>query len=226
MQEIYQIIEYEFKDEVLLKRALTHSSMGKESYERLEFLGDAVLGLIVAESLYKKFPQEKEGRLSRMRAALVNRDALAKVSLLTKLNQFVVLGEGERKAGGSERPSILADAIEAIIGAIYLDGGIEVCRAFINKWFGKEINKVHDLPTVKDPKSTLQEWAQKQKLPLPDYEVVATAGKAHNQVFRVSCKVRGHDGETHGEARSRKKAEQEAAKNYLDKLAKSVADEH
>ena len=221
MRELYKVLNYKFKDEGLLKRALTHSSAGKESYERLEFLGDAVLGVVTAEALYKRYPDETEGRLSRLRAAIVNRDSLARIAVLSHISAHIVLGEGERRAGGSDRPSILSDVMEAIIGALYLDGGIEACKNFVGQWFESEMDKIQELPNVKDPKSMLQEWAQSQKLDLPLYEVIATAGKAHNQIFRVSCAIEGRKEMTYGEARSRKKAEQEAARLYLE-LIKTV----
>lgn len=212
------ILGYQFQDESLLSRALTHSSASAQSYERLEFLGDAILGAIVADMLYRQYPAEKEGRLSRMRASIVNQDSLAKIALKSGLNEHVVLGESEIRAGGRDRQSILADVVEAVIGALYLDGGLAACQQFVHRWFKHLIETISIQPNIKDPKSTLQEWAQAKHLPLPIYQVLNISGKAHQQTFEVSCQVDSLEHQTTGKASSRRKAEQQAAKAYLELL--------
>jgi ribonuclease-3 len=219
MQDLTQLcnhIGYCFKDLRLLKRALTHRSYGRQSYERLEFLGDAILNFIMAEELYRRYPRAKEGEMSRRRAFLVNGEKLFLLAQTLKINTYLLLGAGELKTGGAERQSILADAMEAIIGAIYLDAGMDVCKRCVLSWYNEtDFNQAR---VVKDSKSELQEWLQSKSFPLPRYTLMHLSGKAHAQNFTVSCSVKGLDYVTEGVGTSRRKAEQEAAKNFLKLL--------
>lgn len=181
-----------FCDRDLLDLALTHCSVsGSRNNERLEFLGDAVLGQVVAAELYQRFPQAAEGQLTRARARLVNADALAGLAKNFALDEYVRLGPGELKSGGFRRSSILADCVEALIGAIFLDAGIAVARARILAWYAPLLADLRVEDVVKDPKTRLQEWLQARGLPLPRYELLETIGKTGEQQFRVSCLVEG-----------------------------------
>lgn len=212
---------YSFRDPALLELALTHrSASGGRNNERLEFLGDAVLGLLVAEQLYARFPKEDEGRLTRLRAALVKETTLAQVARELKLGDQLKLGPGELKSGGYRRDSILADAVEALLAAIYLDAhhDLEPCRQAVLRWYGGRFEHAASLVhQLKDPKSRLQEWLQARRLSLPQYEVVAVTGEAHEQVFTVQCQVEGQ-AVTVGRGASRRIAEQEAAAQVLSQL--------
>lgn len=198
--------------------ALTHRSVGGRHNERLEFLGDAVLNLVVAACLFERLPAATEGDLSRMRAALVNRQTLSMLAREWNLGRRVHLGQGEIKSGGSRRESILADALEAIIGAVYLEGGYDAARHFITELYGERLLDLPDAESLKDPKTRLQEYLQGRSRPLPVYEIVATSGEAHNRSFRASCRVPDTDLETVGEGSSRRIAEQEAARRALEHL--------
>lgn len=205
-----------FRDPALLRQALTHRSHGREHYERLEFLGDAVLGLVVSTLLVQRLPEGREGDLSRARAALVRQDALHRIALQLQLPPLVRVGEGERRSGGHERPSILADVVEALLGAVYLDAGFEAARAVAMRWYaGVDMVPVG---ADKDPKTALQEWLQGRRLALPRYEVVAVHGQAHAQTFQVACHVQGQPEPTRGRGASRRAAEQEAAAAMLQRL--------
>ncbi|TSE24411.1 ribonuclease III [Tepidimonas aquatica] len=205
-----------FRDPALLRQALTHRSHGREHYERLEFLGDAVLGLVVSTLLVQRLPEGREGDLSRARAALVRQDALHRIALQLQLPPLVRVGEGERRSGGHERPSILADVVEALLGAVYLDAGFEAARAVAMRWYaGVDMVPVG---ADKDPKTALQEWLQGRRLALPRYEVVAVHGQAHAQTFEVACHVQGQPEPTRGRGASRRAAEQEAAAAMLQRL--------
>lgn len=209
-----------FADPALLRRALTHRSFGADHYERLEFLGDAVLGLVVATLLVQRLPQGQEGELSRARAALVRQDALHRIALQLGLPRVLRLGEGERRSGGHERASILADVVEALLGAIYLDAGFEAAQAVARRWY----EGVTLTPSVaKDAKTALQEWLQGRRRPLPRYEVVAVHGEAHAQTFEVACHVDGQAQPTLGRGGSRRAAEQAAAAAMLQRLQPSQA---
>lgn len=214
---LQQRIGYQFNDKKLLVRALRHRSVGRPNNERMEFLGDAVLSTIVAEALYRHHPHAREGELSRMRSILVNGIHLAELAKDLEIGAYLHLGSGELKSGGQHRESILADALEAIIGAIYLDSNLEICQQCIFKWYGKRFDDLSELRPAKDPKSRLQEWAQAHKFSLPTYEV-KVSGKPHEQTFQVICCVEGlsHIGE--GSNTSRRKAEQAAARHYLELL--------
>lgn len=211
-------IDYFFEDISLLERALTHRSSPQANNERLEFLGDALLGQIVAEALFHRYPDAREGGLSRMRAALVRGDRLAKLAKQLALGDCLNLGMGEKKSGGHERRSILADAVEALIAAIYLDGGWSVCREFVLKIYGDSLYNFSNNVAEKDAKSVLQEWLQANKLPLPIYHATIT-GPAHAQTFHVICQVDGLPHRAEGTSTNRRNAEQLAAKQFLELIA-------
>ncbi len=209
----------EFKQQDLLQLALIHRSFhGQKNNERLEFLGDAILNFVIAEVLYERFPQAQEGQLSRLRAELVSGASLAELAKRFELGQYLYLGAGELKSGGHRRNSILADAFEAIIGALYLDQGLSICQSIVLRWFTDKLESVH-LDISKDPKTTLQEKLQAYQLPLPLYEVENIVGDAHNQIFNVVCRVQKISYETRGQGTSRRQAEQQAAQHYLKWLA-------
>lgn len=218
--ELSQRLNYTFKDPKLLKVALTHRSKGGEHNERLEFLGDAVVNFVIAEILYQHFPKAAEGELSRWRASLVNRDTLGELAKEFDLGPFLLLGPGELRSGGSERQSILSCAMEAIIGAVYLDGGFNAAQAKILEWYGPLIQSLSSAASHKDPKTLLQEFLQSRRLPLPLYTVEAIEGEAHQQLFTVSCQVEGAADKTWGKGTSRRRAEQDAAQAMLSVLKK------
>ncbi len=202
---------YQFADPDLLVTALTHKSHGKVNYERLEFLGDAVLGLVVAGSLVTRYPDWQQDHLSLARAALVRGTTLAEIGRDLKLGDALRIGLGERKSGGRERESILADIVEAVIGAMYQDGGIGPCEKLIEDLMGQRLASI-DPETLKDPKTRLQELLQGRGLPLPEYEVVAIEGPDHARRYSVKCEVKDFDGESCvATASSRRGAEQAAA---------------
>jgi ribonuclease-3 len=200
-----------FRRPELLDQALTHRSHGASHNERLEFVGDAVLNCVVARVLYERFPGLPEGDLSRVRAALVNRDTLADVARRLGLSGAIRLGEGERKSGGAERPSILADALEALYGAVFLDGGFDSARAAIDRTFGAVLAEADPGELGKDAKTRLQEWLQGRRLPVPAYRIVAVLGEAHAQTFTAECAIAPLSIVTRGEGPSRRVAEQAAA---------------
>ncbi len=214
-------IGYTFKDSANLKLALTHRSFTKIHNERLEYLGDAVLGLVIADELYERFPKQPEGKLTRMRSSLVKGDTLAQLALEFDLGDFLLLGSGELKSGGFRRSSILADAVEAIIGAIYLESGLDVCKPLILSWFKSRIEKLNPDAHPKDAKTLLQEYLQGNKLPLPLYSVSKIEGKDHNQNFTVECLVTSLGKAVIGRGSSRRKAEQNAAQAAYEKLNES-----
>ena len=220
LTELQQKLGYQFNDVSLLQVALSHRSLGKNSNERLEFLGDSVLSFIITVELYKRYPDQQEGALSRLRASLVNGDMLAKLAKDLQINQSLRLGAAELKSGGQGRLSILSDALEAIIGAIYLDGGIERCSVCVLKWFEQSFKDHSQLVVNKDAKSALQEWAQAHKLGLPHYQITAILGAAHNQTFQMTCQIEGLPHMTSGEAGNRRSAEQQAAELYLQLVSK------
>jgi ribonuclease-3 len=202
----------------LLERALRHRSAGRDNNERLEFLGDAVLGFIIADFLCKQFPNAAEGELSRIRAALVQQSTLAAVARELRLGDSLILGPGELKTGGANRDSILADALEALICAIYLDGGMDACRELVQGWFMPRLAEQQRPDAGKDPKTRLQELLQARKLALPVYEIQEVSGKEHEQVFVVTCRVTLLDKPARGMGHSRKLAEQNAAEAVLASL--------
>lgn len=217
LDKLIRELDYRFNDQALLERALTHCSVTQNNNERLEFLGDAVLGMVIAEELFKRFPEANEGELSRLRASLVKGETLAKIAISFELGDVIRLGQGELKSGGFRRSSILADAFEAILGAIYLDGGFDDCRNIILKHFASRLDAVSPETAQKDPKTRLQEYLQASQQALPAYEVVDVAGEAHAQTFTVECQVEGVQ-TVRAQGSSRRKAEQAAAEMILDGL--------
>jgi ribonuclease-3 len=207
-----------FADPQLLDDALTHRSALARHNERLEFLGDAVLGFLVAEALWRRFPQATEGELSRLRARLVNRESLARVAHELDLGQYLRLGAGELRSGGHARESILADAVEALLAALYLDGGLEVVRRVVDQLFGERLAALSPADQRKDAKTRLQEWLQARRLALPVYEVVETSGEDHAQTFVVRCAVAALGRSSTAAGASRRKAEQLAAEHLLETL--------
>ncbi len=209
---------YEFSDSNLLELALTHRSRGAVNYERLEFLGDSILGFVIANWLYLEFPDLTEGRLSRMRSSLVRKETLAEVARTLELSNYLILGEGELKSGGFNRDSILSDTIESIIGALYLDSGLEQARDFIHRHFREQMLSVGQKSSHKDPKSRLQEAMQKQGYDLPNYDVIDIEGEQHDQQFTVLCELSELSLSASAKDRSRRRAEQSAAEKVLHKL--------
>lgn len=218
--ELSQKLEYDFKQSDLLKIALTHRSKGDDNNERLEFLGDAVINFVIAEILYHRFPTASEGDLSRWRAALVNRDALAQLAMQFDLGRYLLLGQGEMRSGGAERPSILSCAMEAVIGAVYLDSGYTVARTCIEHWYQSQLQALSSASSHKDAKTLLQEYLQSKRASLPVYAVETIEGEAHQQRFTVSCSVEDLKRKTMGTGTSRRRAEQDAAQVMLDELRK------
>jgi len=217
--ELEQRLGYAFNDPSLLARALTHRSFAADHNERLEFVGDGVLNCAIAAALYQRFPRLPEGDLSRLRANLVNRDSLLTRAQEIGLAGLIRLGEGEQKSGGASRPSILADAAEAVFGAIFLDGGFDAARDAIERLYADAIAAVDPTASGKDPKTRLQEWLQAKGMPLPEYTIAAIDGEAHRQTFTVTCRVQALPHETSGQGSSRRIAEQEAARVALAELS-------
>jgi ribonuclease-3 len=206
---------YSFNDLQLLEQALTHRSAGGKNNERLEYLGDAILGFVIADELFTHFREASEGQLSRSRSSLVKRDTLAEVARDFKLGDYLHLGHGELRSGGQSRDSILADSLEAIFASIYLDGGYAACREVILAIFLPRLKKMSLLNQRKDPKTELQEYLQSKKIELPGYEIADVKGDPHNQLFKVNCAVIGLGKATIGQGTSRRKAEQDAALKML-----------
>ncbi len=207
-----------FKQPMLIKRALTHRSAHADNNERLEFLGDSVLGFVIAERLYQKFTEADEGVLSRLRATLVNQTALANIARKLNLGDYLILGSGELKSGGYRRDSILSDAMEALIGALLIDQGMDACRVWILELFADQINGLSMQDWKKDPKTRLQESMQARGLELPAYALKSVVGQPHDQSFVVECRVSLTEETCEGRGSSRKRAEQESAEKMLAKL--------
>jgi ribonuclease III len=218
---LFKNLGYCFHNFELLNLALRHRSLGKVSNERLEFLGDAALNFIIAVELFNRYPDMKEGDLSRLRANLVNGDILAELANELHIGKYLQFGSGELRHEGAKRASILADAMEAIIGAIYLDGGFNVVQEKVLDWFAKRLNEAAGI-AKKDPKTLLQELLQMHKLPLPTYKIVSTIGVSHSQVFTVSCAVDGISEITTGVGPNKRHAEREAAEKMLTKIKNNV----
>jgi len=211
---------YAFRRPELLVQALTHRSYGAAHNERLEFVGDAVLNCAMAAALYHRFPQVSEGELSRVRATLVNRETLARLAADMDVGGALKLGEGEQRSGGATRPSIIADALEAVFGAVFLDGGYDAARLVIEDVYAAELAQVDPAALGKDPKTRLQEWLQGHRVALPDYAVIAVAGEAHAQTFTVECRIPALGIATEGSGASRRAAEQDAARRaYAEAIA-------
>lgn len=213
---------YRFSDRKLLTAALTHRSVGAANNERLEFLGDAVLGMVVADFLFRREGRLSEGDLSRLRASLVNRDTLADIAQGLDIGADLRLGPGELKSGGFRRRSVLANALEAIIGAVYLDGGLEASATLIHAMFAAYFANLPDPDTLKDPKTRLQELLQERGLGLPQYEMVSVSGPPHKQQFQVACEVTALNMRAAAEGASRRSAEQVAAAKLLEEIVNGV----
>jgi len=217
-QRLEERLGYCFGDKRQLQLALTHRSHSATNNERLEFLGDSILNLLIGEALFRKFPQAREGQLSRLRSQLVKGETLAQIAREFALGECLVLGEGELRSGGHRRDSILADAVEAIIGAIYLEVGLEACRTRVLSWYAERIDALTLDTSAKDSKSRLQEYLQAQRQPLPDYQVVDVGGEGHAQVFTIECHVSLARRPTRAQASSRREAEKLAAAAMLELL--------
>lgn len=220
---LIRALQYEFRAPTLLQTALTHRSFSAQNNERLEFLGDSVLNCVIADELYRRFPKLAEGELSRARAIIVRQQSLFERAQALGIGEVLHLGEGEMKSGGQQRPSILADALEAIIGAVYVDAGFDAARDVVRRIFAPLLSDADPRVLGKDPKTLLQELLQGRRLNLPQYTVVATAGEAHRQWFTVECIVAQLDLRVQGEGTSRRAAEQCAAERAYQRLASSAA---
>jgi ribonuclease-3 len=218
ISKLTERLGYQFKTPALLVQALTHRSFAANNNERLEFLGDSALNFIVAHQLFQRFSKLPEGDLSRLRAQLVKESTLSEIALSLELGDALKLGEGELKSAGWRRPSILADALEAIIGAVYLDGGFAAVESLILKLYQDKLAQIDPKLIDKDPKSQLQEYLQGKKIDLPDYKVVSINGEAHAQIFKIECVIEKCAISTLGEGTSRRIAEQQAAQLALEKI--------
>ncbi|GAA0244110.1 ribonuclease III [Marinomonas primoryensis] len=219
-QKLSRRIGYFFADLGLLELALTHRSFGGKNNERLEFLGDSILNYVIAEDLFHRFPKAKEGELSRLRASLVKGDTLAELAREFQLGDYLKLGAGELKSGGFRRDSILADTVEGIIGAMYLDAGMDVCRQHVLEWYKSRLDAISLKGVTKDSKTLLQEYLQARKHALPQYDVVNIVGEPHDQTFYVHCFIELCEEAIEGKGNSRRIAEQIAAAKALKKLEK------
>jgi len=222
MNEIFVQLEssldYIFRDKILLTTALTHRSVGRNNNERLEYLGDALLGFVIAETVYKRFPQASEGELTRLRASLVKGETLAEQAKILDLGQYIKLGSGELKSGGWRRNSILANTFEAIIGAIYLDSEFDTCRDKVLALYEPLLKNISPDKLSKDPKTRLQEYLQAHKHNLPNYKIIMEEGEAHAKKFFISCEISELGMDVQAEGRSKRAAEQAAAQEVLDIL--------
>jgi len=216
---LQRALGYTFDDGDLLALALTHRSVGKHNNERLEFLGDSIVNHVIADALYHRFPDLREGSLSRLRASLVKGETLAELARELDLGSYLQLGSGERKSGGHRRESILADTFEAVTGAILLDGGFDACRERLLYWFDQRLSQLPEHGTGKDPKTRLQEYLQGRGFPLPAYQLVNVVGEDHDQEFFVRCTLEQHTFIAEGKGSSRRKAEQLAASSALEQIA-------
>ncbi|MDP3222859.1 MAG: ribonuclease III [Rubrivivax sp.] len=221
LDTLQRLLGHRFGSATLLQRALTHRSFGADHNERLEFLGDAVLSLTVSELLYERFSGSDEGDLTRVRAHLVREDSLHRAALVLGLPELMRLSEGEARGGGAQRPSILADAVEALIGAVFLDGGYASAKGMVQSLFGDIIQATEADSWSKDAKTELQEWLQARRIAVPAYRISATHGQAHAQTFEVECAVAALGLTELGEGKSRRTAEQEAARRMLAALKAS-----
>ncbi|MDH5483892.1 MAG: ribonuclease III [Gammaproteobacteria bacterium] len=218
LNKLINKLDYRFDNENFLLEALTHRSASSKNNERMEFLGDSILNFVIASELFESYPEYDEGDLSRLRANLVKKEGLAKVAHDLDLGEYIVLGSGELKSGGHRRDSILADTVEAIIGAVYLDGGFEAGKQLILKLYNEQLNNLPDIATLKDPKTRLQELLQGQKMELPVYQVLSIQGKAHQQTFHIQCHIKELDITTDDRASSRRKAEQLVAERAIQEI--------
>lgn len=212
---LYSKLQYRFSDAALLRQALTHRSATGTNNERLEFLGDAVLDFVISDAVFKSRPDAPEGDLSKLRSSLVKDTTLASIAMELGLGEHLVLGGGEMKSGGHRRESILADALEAIFGAAFLDSGFDAAKNIIEHAFASRLDALPDVEELRDPKTRLQEWLQSRRLALPVYDLVRVSGKGHKQMFEVSCTVPERAIVTQGQSTTRRKAEQKAAADML-----------
>lgn len=220
LESLYEKLNYRFKNPELLEDALSHRSFrGNKNNERLEYLGDAVLNFVIAAALFRQNIKAREGELSRLRANLVRGETLTDLAKEFELGKYLRLGAGELKTGGAQRKSILADGMEAVVGAIYLDGGFQACETCILRWYAHRLENVETIPDLKDPKTQLQEYLQAKKLALPVYTILALEGPAHQQSFKVECQIQGLPNKAIGLGSSRRRAEQKAAEKILEELA-------
>jgi ribonuclease-3 len=224
LDKLSKALDVEFGDPVLLRTALTHRSAKGLHNERLEFLGDAVLNCAIAETLYRRFPDAREGELTRLRSTLVRGETLARLARGLELGDYLIMGSGELKSGGYRRDSVLEDAIEAIIGAVFEDQGVDSARRLIRRLFEHELAAIEPGEKLKDPKSRLQEYQQGRKLALPAYTLVSASGPDHQRHYRVTCAVAGLSGKFHGDGISRRHAEQMAAAAALATLLNATND--
>lgn len=220
LDALQQAIGHRFSRPALLEQAVTHRSFGSPNNERLEFLGDSVLNCVTAVALFGRFDNLREGDMSRLRANLVRQEALHKLADGLRLGEYLRLGEGELKSGGHRRPSILADALEAIIAAVFLDAGFEAAKGVVDRLYEKSLAALDPARALKDPKTALQEWLQGRRMPLPKYSLADTRGEAHQQEFEVECEIAGLGLKTRGNGVSRRAAEQQSAQRALELLPK------
>lgn len=218
LSRIQKKLNIVFNEPKLLEQALTHRSIGNKNNERLEFLGDSILGFVIADKIYEKFPKVDEGIMSRLRANLVNKHSLAELAEELNLGEELILGPGELKSGGRNRKSILSDALEAIIGSIYKDSSFQVSCDWVAMQFAKKLDQLSADAAIKDPKTRLQEFLQSRGQKIPAYTVTSTTGLDHNQLFTVECRVELLDQPYAASASSRKKAEQKSAEKILEAL--------
>lgn len=217
-QRLQQRLGYTFQDQKLLLLALTHRSAGAQNNERLEFLGDSILNFLIGEALFRQFTEAREGQLSRLRSMMVKGKTLAEIGREFNVGECLILGEGEMKSGGHTRDSILADTVEAIIGAIYTEAGLDQCRTRVLAWFASRLQSLSLVEVDKDAKTRLQEYMQAHQQPLPEYVLIETSGEAHAQRFTIECRVALHQKRARAQASSRREAEKQAAADVLRAL--------
>ena len=220
LDALQQAIGHRFTRPELLQQAVTHRRFGSPHNERLEFLGDSIVNCVIAIALFERFGELREGDMSRLRANLVRQEALYRLADGLKLGDYLRLGEGEMKSGGHRRPSILADALEAIFAAVFLDAGFEGAKAVIDRLYAASLAGLDPARALKDPKTALQEWLQGRRMPLPRYSLADTRGEAHQQEFEVECEIAGLGLKTRGVGVSRRAAEQQSAQRALELLPK------
>ena len=214
-------LQFRFQSAELFEQALTHRSATQHNNERLEYLGDAVLEFVVSEAVYRARPDAPEGDLTKLRASLVKEETLAEIALELGLGEHLILGSGERKTGGHRRESILADTLEAIFGAVFLDSGIDAAKALIERVYESRYRELPDVQDLRDPKTRLQEWLQARGMSLPLYELAEVSGKGHKQRFVVTCTIVESSSVTDGESTTRRKAEQKAARKMIERLVET-----
>ena len=214
-------LRFRFQNAELFEQALTHRSATQHNNERLEYLGDAVLEFVVSEAVYRAGPDAPEGDLTKLRASLVKEETLAEIALELGLGEHLILGSGERKTGGHRRESILADTLEAIFGAVFLDSGIDAAKALIDRVYESRYRELPDVQDLRDPKTRLQEWLQARGMSLPLYELAEVSGKGHKQRFVVTCTIVESSSVTDGESTTRRKAEQKAARKMIERLVET-----